>query len=151
MSSRIPLDLSGGFRIQPRASVAGLFPAPCLRGKECCDAGLFWRFLAFVAIPGVLIVAVGETLFEIPELPLDLRLAAILTLLSSSALRGATPNKTAALQMHLEAAAAAPEVMAEPLREALAGVLAGWLQVQCHPASVAFDHCPASSPGPCLH
>lgn len=88
--------------------------------------------------------------FDPPEMPLDLRLAAILNLLSSSALRGATATKTAALQMHLEAAAAAPEVMAEPLREALAEVLAGWLQVQCHPASVPLSHCPVAS-GSCLH
>ncbi|WP_371322678.1 hypothetical protein VX159_09645 [Dechloromonas sp. ZY10] len=87
---------------------------------------------------------------DLPEMPLDLRLAAILNLLSSSALRGATANKTAALQMHLEAAAAAPEAMAEPLREALAEVLAGWLQVRCHPASVPVSHCPMV-PGNCLH
>lgn len=99
---------------------------------------------------GVLNMDREDTLFEFPDLPLDLRLAAILSLLSSSALRGATPNKTAALQMHLEAAAAAPETMAEPLREALAEVLGGWLQVHCHPASVPLAHCPVPAGG-CLH
>ena len=37
---------------------------------------------------GVLNMDREDTLFEFPDLPLDLRLAAILSLLSSSALRG---------------------------------------------------------------
>jgi hypothetical protein len=40
------------------------------------------------------------------ELPLDLRLAAIITLLSSSALKGMTTGKTGALRHHLDAAVA---------------------------------------------
>lgn len=42
---------------------------------------------------------------EPDAMPVDLRLAAIITLLSSSALRGTTPGKAAALRVHLEAAA----------------------------------------------
>jgi hypothetical protein len=38
------------------------------------------------------------------EFPLDLRLAAIITLLSSSSLKGITAGKSAALRQHLDAA-----------------------------------------------
>lgn len=88
---------------------------------------------------------------ETDEMSLDLRLAAIITLLSSSALRGATANKTAALQSHLEAAAVASEVLGPYLKDAVEQTLAGWQKVLCHPKSVPFDVCPLTVPGQSLH
>lgn len=82
---------------------------------------------------------------------LDLRLAAVITLLSSSALRGATANKTAALQSHLEAAASVKDELGPYLKDALEQTLAGWQSVQCHPASVPFDTCQMTIPGQALH
>ncbi len=88
---------------------------------------------------------------ETDEMSLDLRLAAIITLLSSSALRGATTNKTAALQSHLEAAAFAADELGPYLKEALEQTLAGWHKVYCHPASAPFDACLLTAPGQNLH
>ncbi|HEX6734681.1 MAG TPA: hypothetical protein VF096_07695 [Azonexus sp.] len=88
---------------------------------------------------------------ESDDIPLQLRLAAILTLLSSSALRGATANKTAALQLHLEAAVRAPDGLHPYLKDALQQSLAGWQKVDCHPASVPVDFCPLTAPGQTLH
>lgn len=82
---------------------------------------------------------------------LELRLAAIITLLSSSALRGATANKTAALQSHLEAAAFAADELGPYLKDALEQTLAGWRSVHCHPASVPVDSCPLCISGQALH
>lgn len=82
---------------------------------------------------------------------LDLRLAAIITLLSSSALRGATANKTAALQSHLAAAVFAADALGPYLKDAVEQSLAGWQKVQCHPDSVPFDACPLTQPGQLLH
>lgn len=85
------------------------------------------------------------------DLPLELRLAAIVTLLSSSALRGATVNKTAALQAHLEAAIRCAGQLNPQLKDALAQSLAGWRKVDCHPASVPVDCCPLTPPGRLYH
>ncbi|MDR2625487.1 MAG: hypothetical protein LBC37_04065 [Zoogloeaceae bacterium] len=64
---------------------------------------------------------------EKDDLPLDLRLAAIVALLSSSALKGRTPGKTAALRQHLEAAVLAAEnARHEPLANALRQALQDW-------------------------
>lgn len=82
---------------------------------------------------------------------LELRLAAIITLLSSSAMRGATANKTAALQAHLEAAASASDELGPYLKDALEQTLAGWQSVHCHPASAPFDTCLMTIPGQALH
>lgn len=82
---------------------------------------------------------------------IDARLAAIVTLLSSSVLRGATANKTAALRIHLEAAGCAAEALGPYLRDALEQTLAGWERVDCHPESIAVDYCPLTVPGQSLH
>lgn len=55
--------------------------------------------------------------------PIELRLAAIITLLSSSALRGPTANKTDALREHLEAAVALSETLNPHLQDSLKQVL----------------------------
>jgi len=83
-------------------------------------------------------------------MPLDIRLAAIITLLSSSVLRGATANKTAALRSHLEAAAFAADELGPYLKDALEQTLTGWRKVHCHPASVPSDSCPLTVPGQAL-
>jgi len=85
------------------------------------------------------------------DMSLELRLAAIVTLLSSSALRGATPNKTLALRDHLRAALAMTTHQSPYLADALNQTLAGWLAVECHPASMAANHCPLVTPGHSLH
>lgn len=84
------------------------------------------------------------------DMPLDLRLAAIVTLLSASALRGPTVAKTAALRSHLRAALA-DEALPSRLRDSIEQTLAGWLAVECHPASVAVPQCPLTVPGQSLH
>ncbi|CAL94989.1 hypothetical protein [Azoarcus olearius] len=82
---------------------------------------------------------------------LESRLAAIITLLSSSALRGATAAKTAALRAHLESARFAAADLPLPLRQALDQTLAGWEAVECHPASVSVDCRALVAAGPALH
>lgn len=72
---------------------------------------------------------------------LELRLAAIIALLSSAAIRGATPCKSRALRMHLEAAALSTAPLSSPLREVLENTLAEWLSIECHSKSVAVDAC----------
>ncbi len=84
------------------------------------------------------------------KMPLDLRLAAIVTLLSASALRGPTVAKTAALRSHLRAALA-DEALPERLRDSIEQTLAGWLAVECHPASTSVPLCPLTTPGQSLH
>lgn len=87
---------------------------------------------------------------ETDDMPIAIRLAAIVTLLSSCALRGPTATKAAALRNHLAAAASFPEL--EPtLRDAIEQSLAGWQAAQCHPASVAVPLCPLTAPGQSLH
>ena len=75
--------------------------------------------------------------FDSDDMPPELRLAAIITLLSASALRGPTVAKTGALP---------PE-----LRDALEQALAGWRAVECHPASISVPLCPLTTPGQSLH
>ena len=87
---------------------------------------------------------------ETDSMPLDLRLAAIVTLLSASALRGPTAAKTAALRTHLFSALA-DETLSPQLRDTLEQALAGWRAVQCHPASVSVPQCPLTIPGQSLH
>lgn len=84
------------------------------------------------------------------EMPPELRLAAIIHLLSSSALRGATFHKTEALRAHLRSIAAG-DGLSPYLRSTLQEVLAGWEGVACHPASTAVDCYPQSQPGCPLH
>ncbi|NHC05865.1 hypothetical protein [Azonexus fungiphilus] len=79
-------------------------------------------------------------------MPLELRLAAVIHLLSSSALRGATFHKTEALRAHLRCVA--DEDGLNPyLRSTLQEVLGGWEAVHCHPASVPVDCYPLAAPG----
>ncbi|MDR2166117.1 MAG: hypothetical protein LBO79_11005 [Zoogloeaceae bacterium] len=75
------------------------------------------------------------------ELSLDLRLAAIVTLLSSSALRGMTAGKTAALQHHLEAAVMEAEERDchAHLMSALQNALQGWRDACVPPVSTARE------------
>lgn len=82
---------------------------------------------------------------------IDARLAAIITLLSSSAIRGATANKTAALRAHLKAAGDASVALGPLLSDALEQTLAGWQGVQCHTKSIAIDYHPLTTPGQSLH
>lgn len=84
-------------------------------------------------------------------LPTELRLAAIITLLSSSAIRGATACKSNALRIHLEAAAFATESLHPQLRTALENTLAEWMTIECHPQSVAADFCVLASSGQAYH
>ena len=84
------------------------------------------------------------------DMPLDLRIAAIVTLLSASALRGPTVAKTAALRSHLRAALA-DEALPGRLRDSIEQTLAGWLAVECHPASISVPLCPLTAPGQSLH
>jgi hypothetical protein len=72
-------------------------------------------------------------------MPTALRLAAIISLLSSSALRGATAGKSEALRTHLEAAAFAAEPLDPQLRTVLEDTLAEWLSTECHQNSVSVD------------
>ena len=77
--------------------------------------------------------------FEADDMPSALRLAAIVTLLSASALRA-----------HLGAALADAALPGE-LRDAIEQALAGWRAVECHPASVSVPLCPLTVPGQSLH
>ena len=88
---------------------------------------------------------------ETEEISIELRLAAIITLLSSSALRGVTPAKAAALQVHLEAISFAADQLAPYLKEAAEQALAHWQAVRCHPASVSVDYSALAVSGPSLH
>lgn len=87
---------------------------------------------------------------ETDSMPLEHRLAAIVTLLSASALRGPTANKAAALRAHLAAAALATG-HAPHLKDALEQALAGWQAIDCHPQSISVDLCPLTVPGQTLH
>lgn len=87
---------------------------------------------------------------DIPEMPVDLRLAAVVHLLSSSALRGATPNKTEALRAHLRGLAAQADLNPY-LKSALQEVLQGWEAVDCHPTSTPVDFYPLVAPGAVTH
>ena len=88
--------------------------------------------------------------FEVDEMAMPLRLAAIVTLLSASALRGVTAAKTAALRGHLAAAASDPDIYPY-LHDAIEQALSGWRAVNCHPASVSVACCPVTLPGQSLH
>lgn len=87
---------------------------------------------------------------ELPDMPVDLRLAAVIHLLSSSALRGATANKTEALRAHLRGVAA-QEGLNPHLKNTLLEVLGGWEAVTCHPASVPVDYYPLAAAGAQTH
>lgn len=83
---------------------------------------------------------------EHADMPLELRLAAVIHLLSSSALRGATFNKTEALRGHLRCATETKGI--DPyLKSTLQEVLCGWEAVACHPASIPVDFYPMTHPG----
>lgn len=87
-----------------------------------------------------------------PEpMSLELRLAAIITLLSSSAIRGATPCKSQALRVHLEAAALSAMPLNAQLRIALENTLAEWLSIECHQKSVPVDVCALAHSGQSYH
>ena len=81
---------------------------------------------------------------------IELRLAAIINLLSSSALRGATASKTDALRTHLQTAIGQPGL--DPyLKSSLQEVLGGWAAVHCHPRSVSVDLYPLTAAGQLTH
>ncbi|WP_240494552.1 hypothetical protein [Azonexus hydrophilus] len=83
---------------------------------------------------------------ENADMPLELRLAAVIHLLSSSALRGATFNKTEALRAHLRGVSEIDGI--NPfLKSTLQEVLGGWEAVQCHPASIPVDFYPLTALG----
>lgn len=88
---------------------------------------------------------------ETDALPTELRLAAIITLLSSSALHGATASKAAALRAHLEAATFSRDALNPHLRSALEDALAEWLTTDCHQQSLAVDSCALAPSGLSLH
>ena len=70
----------------------------------------------------------------------ELHLAAIVSLLSSTALHGATAGKLDALRAHLEAAALCVEPLDPCLRQSLEDALAHWLSVDIDgPACAAVD------------
>ena len=83
----------------------------------------------------------------------ELRLAAIIALLSSSAIRGATAGKVGALRLHLEAAAASSAALDPHLRGALEDALAHWSGVDCQePAPApAIDYFPLPVAARMLH
>lgn len=83
---------------------------------------------------------------ENADMPCELRLAAVIHLLSSSALRGATFHKTEALRAHLRSVARC-EGLNPYLKSTLLEVLGGWEAVSCHPASIAVDSQPMAAPG----
>lgn len=84
------------------------------------------------------------------DMPVNLRLAAVIHLLSSSALRGATANKTEALRGHLRGLATQADL--DPyLKSTLQEVLGGWEAVHCHPSSVSVDFYPLTAPGCHVH
>lgn len=88
---------------------------------------------------------------ETDTMPTELRLAAIIALLSSSALRGATAGKAEALREHLEAAALSSGVLDPHLRNAHEDALAEWLTVERHEKSVAVPFCAMAARGRALH
>lgn len=75
------------------------------------------------------------------DMPVELRLAAVIHLLSSSALRGTTSNKTQALRNHLRNLASREEFNPH-LRNSLQEALCHWEAVHCHPGSVPVDRYP---------
>jgi hypothetical protein len=83
---------------------------------------------------------------EHADMPLELRLAAVIHLLSSSALRGATFHKTEALREHLRCVADSTEINPY-LKSTVQEVLGGWEAVHCHPASVPVDCYPLTHAG----
>ncbi|MDR3353113.1 MAG: hypothetical protein LBO00_08990 [Zoogloeaceae bacterium] len=91
---------------------------------------------------------------EEEDQPLDLRLAAIVTLLSSSALKGVTVGKAAALRQHLEAAVQAVEQMPEchrHLASALRNAAQAWRDVCSPVAAVPRETCFVPSVSQWLH
>ena len=88
---------------------------------------------------------------ESDAMPIELRLAAIVALLSSSALHGVTAGKAAALRDHLEAAALSGEALNPQLRGVLEDALAQWISTECHDHSVAVDFCALAVASQALH
>ena len=77
---------------------------------------------------------------DVDAMPPELHLAAIITLLSSAALHGATARKVDALRAHLEAAALCTEALDARLRQSLEDALANWLSVEVDgPSTSAVD------------
>lgn len=84
------------------------------------------------------------------DMSIELRLAAIINLLSSSALRGTTANKLAALRTHLHAAL--DQRGLDPyLKSTLQEVGAGWDAAHCHPKSIAINCYPLTEIGQLTH
>lgn len=90
-----------------------------------------------------------EDTFDTDDMPIDLRFAAIIALLSSCTLRGVTVGKLAALRAHLEAAALSSDESIDPrLRCVLEDTLAEWLTIECHRKSVPCDCRPLPDANP---
>ncbi len=87
---------------------------------------------------------------ETADMPVELRLAAIIHLLSSSAMRGATANKTSALRAHLRRIVI-EDGLNPYLKSTVLEVLACWEAVQCHPESTAVEAYPITASSCQLH
>jgi len=88
---------------------------------------------------------------ESDVMPIEHRLAVIVTLLSSSALHGVTACRAGALRAHLEAVALTDEALNPHLRHALEDALAEWISVECHQSSISVDFCALTIAGQALH
>lgn len=85
-------------------------------------------------------------------IPVEVRLAAVISLLSTFTVRGVTPCKALALRAHLEALVLADNAFIHPhLQRALEDALAEWLSIECHPASMPVDCCPLLGANKPLH
>lgn len=85
-------------------------------------------------------------------IPVEVRLAAVISLLSSFTVSGVTPCKAAALRAHLEALVLGDNAFIHPrLQHALEDALAEWLSIECHPASMPVDCCALLAENQPLH
>ncbi|WP_319238513.1 hypothetical protein [uncultured Propionivibrio sp.] len=74
------------------------------------------------------------------SMPIELRLAAIIALLSSFSICGVTTGKASALLAHLEALVLSDtDAISASLRQTLEDTLAEWLTIECHPESIAVN------------
>jgi hypothetical protein len=127
-------------RMARRSEGAGVHVRPKPARKES------FRLLLFFLFPRVSVCHWSRFSMdmETEELPLDLRLAAIITLLSSSALGGVTAGKSAALQHHLDTAVAQAQGQGRHvhLTSALRSASQNWQALNGHPDSMAWESFP---------
>lgn len=91
-----------------------------------------------------------NSVFEPEEMPLESRLAAIVMLLSASALQGPSAAKTQALRAHLGAAAREQGLPPQLLR-ALESALTAWHSVEYPSSGVGGPLCLPTLPAQTLH